>query len=612
MSRGYLQPISWKQVSVEGDFWGPRLGTNREVTLDYQYEQLEKTGRIDNFRRTSGKKKGDFEGLFFNDSDVYKWLEAACYCLGTHPDKKLEDRVDKLIDEIASAQQEDGYLNTYFILSKEERFANLKDKHELYCAGHLFEAAVAHHKATGKTTLLNVATRFADLICQTFGPGKREGTSGHPEIELALMKLYWLTGKKSYLDTAKFFIEQRGKGLAGGDEYRQDHLPFTEQKEIVGHAVRAVYLMSGAADVYRERGDEILMDTLLRLWENMLYKKMYVTGGIGGRYEGEAFGKNYELPNDRAYAETCASIGNILWNHRMLQLTGEAKYADVMEKALYNGFLSGVSLDGKRYFYQNPLQSDGTHQRVSWFKCACCPPNIARLLASLGSYFYSMSREGVWIHLYGESKVSANLDKDRKIILTQRTNYPWSGEVNIEIFPDTQTSFTLFLRIPGWCENAEILVNGRQVDKALEPASYFSLHREWRRGDEVRLNLPMSVDFLEMHPHSVNNGRMAISRGPLIYCIESADHPNVDIFDVLLPPDANFSPRFDLHLLGGVTVLEGNALLRDKSEWEGRLYRIYRKERKASWNPIRVTAVPYFTWGNREIGKMLVWMPRGY
>lgn len=609
MSTHYLQAVLWKDVEIEGVFWKSRFRTNREITLDYQYEQMDMTGRIDNFRRASGRKKGEFEGLFFNDSDVYKWLEAASYSLGTHPDRKLEDKVDKLIEEITDVQQEDGYLNTYFTLEKKERFANLRDEHELYCAGHLFEAAVAHYTATGKTSLLDDAIRFADLICQTFGPGKKQGAPGHPEIELALMKLYWLAGKKRYFDTARFFIDQRGKGFAGGDEYHQDRVSFTEQEEIAGHAVRAVYLMSGAADVYRETKNNALMDTLRRLWENMTQKKMYVTGGIGSRYEGEAFGRNYELPNDRAYAESCAAIGSIFWNHRMLQLTGEARYADVMERALYNGFLSGVSLDGERYFYQNPLQSDGTHRRAGWFKCACCPPNIVRLLASLGGYFYSVSKEGIWVHLYGDSKVTATLDMNRKIILDQSANYPWSGDINVKISLDTETSFTLFLRIPGWCPKAEVLVNGKPIREPVRAGSYFPITRTWIKGDEVQLNLSMSVDFLETHPHSSNNGRLAISRGPLVYCVEALDNKGVDVFDIVLFPDTEFSPHFKPDLLGGVVLLRGKALLRDKSDWKERLYRVYREEQKTKSEPLRITAIPYFAWANREPGKMLVWIP---
>jgi len=607
MPINYLKAVSWKDVKIKSGLWGDRVRLNRNVVLDYQYEQIEKTGRVDNFRRASGKKNGKFEGLFFNDSDTYKWIEAASYSLGLHPDKKLEERVNRLIEDIAGAQEEDGYLNTYFTLEKKEHFSDLAVKHELYCAGHLIEAAVAHHLATAKTNLLDVAIRFADLVCCTFDSGKKEGAPGHEEIELALVKLYHLRREKRYLDTARFFIEKRGQGYAGGDQYRQDHLPFTEQKEIVGHAVRAMYLMSGAADVFKETNDKPLMDTLKRLWENMRSAKMYVTGSIGSRHEGEAFGKNYELPNDRAYAETCAAIGNIFWNYRMLHLTGDAKYADVMEKVLYNGFLSGISLDGRKYFYQNPLQADKDHRRVSWFPCACCPPNVARLLSSLGGYLYSVSEQGVWLHLYGESEAAITLDKDRKVTLNQHTNYPWSGEINIRVSSGEETSFTLFVRIPGWCQEAEVLVNGKSITGDIMPSSYLPISRTWKGEDEVQLNISMPVEFLRSHPHSSNNARLAISRGPMIYCIETEDHPGIDVFDILLSPDTKLTPHFESGLLGGVVVLKGEASVQDLSSWRGKLYRPYRKEKKVKTKPLGITAIPYFAWANRSPGKMLVW-----
>jgi len=335
---------------------------------------------------------------------------------------------------------------------------------------------------------------------------------------------------------------------------------------------------------------------------------MYVTGGIGSRYQGEAFGKNYQLPNDRAYAETCAAIGNIFWNHRMLQLTKDAKYADIMEKALYNGFLSGISLNGKKYFYQNPLQSDGTHRRVNWFPCACCPSNVARVLSSLGGYFYSVSREGIWVHLYGESEVTVNIEKDRKITLHQHTSYPWDGEVNIKVCSEKEIPFTLFLRIPGWCQNAQVLVNGKPVGGVPQPASFFPMNRRWKDGDEVQLNFSMPVEFLQSHPHSYNTGRLAISRGPIIYCIEAADHPGFDIFDIVLPADTKLTPHFKSNFLGGVIVLKGEASAQDLSSWQGKLYRPYRKEEKMKTEPLEITAIPYFAWANRNLGKMVVWV----
>lgn len=609
MSSNYLSPVSWRNVRMEDGFWGNWTKLNKEVVLEHQYEMIEETGRLDNFRKAAGKKSGQFEGLFFNDSDVYKWLEAASYSLGSYPDKDLEEKVDNTIRKVKDAQEEDGYLNTYFSLQGEKRFSDLPRKHELYCAGHLIEAAVAHHLATGKKSLLNIATRFADLICSTFGPEKKEGAPGHEEIELALVKLYQLTRNSSYLDRAKFFIDERGKGLAGGDEYRQDHAPFIEQKEIVGHAVRATYLTSGAADVYRQIGGKAYMGTLTRLWENMSTGKMYVTGGIGSRYEGEAFGKNYELPNDRAYAETCAAIGSILWNHRMLQLTRDAKYADVMEKILYNGFLSGLSLDGREYFYPNPLRSDGSHRRTSWFTCACCPPNLARVLASLGGYFYSTSEDGIWTHLYGQGRVEVTLPGDRRVTLQQRTSYPWEGEVHMTVSISQRSLFTLLLRIPGWCEDAKVLVNGKPFPGEVRPSSYFPVNRTWESGDEVELIFPMPVRYLQAHPHTHNTARVALSRGPLIYCVEGEDHPGVDIFNILICPDAGFTPRFRPELLRGLTVLEGEALVRDISDWEGKLYRTCRKDERKNTEPVNLTAIPYFAWANRNPGKMQVWIP---
>jgi len=605
-----LKSIPLKNVRLQDKFWEPRVRLNREVTLPSQYKLMEETGRIDNFRRAAGKKQIEYHGPYYNDSDVYKWLEAASYSLETHPDPELQTIVDNLISEITAAPDRNGYLNTHFIFEgKKERWTNLQSMHELYCAGHLFEAAVAHHQATGKESLLKAALRFADHIYDIFGPNKKPGAPGHEEIELALVKLYKVTGHNRYLDLAKLFLDQRGQGLAGGDEVHQDHLPFRQQKEMVGHAVRAVYLLSGAADIYAETGEQALFKVLHRCWMNMLERRIYITGGVGARYQGEAFGKDYELPNDRAYTETCAAIGSIFWNSRMLQLTSEARYADLMETTLYNGFLSGLSLDGKQYFYQNPLRDEGTHRRQDWFSTACCPPNIARLLASLGGYFYSISEEGVWVHLYATSKAAVELRDGRRITLNQQSNYPWEGNIEIKVTLDREAAFTLFLRIPGWCKGVTAKVNGKAVKVEEKSGFYLPITREWKDGDRVKLNLHMPVRLMKCHPHSSNNGRLAICRGPLVYCLEAEDHPGIDLFDVALPPDSKLTPSFESTLVGGITVIRGKALLLDPTNWRGKLYRTLDPKDKTKSKSAKLTAIPYYAWANRQPGKMQVWIP---
>lgn len=396
-----LRPLAVDAVRLDDEFWKPRIRANREVTLPSQLDLLESTGRLANFRRGAGREPGRFTGFYFNDSDVYKWLEAAAWALATDPEPELDRRVDAVIEEVAAAQQPDGYLDNYYVAGDDEkRWTDLARTHELYCAGHLIQAAVAHHRATGKTSLLDVARRFADHICATLGPaeeGKRPGTDGHPEIELALVELARETGDRCYLDQARYFLDVRGRGLAGGDEYRQDHKPYRELAAMVGHAVRIIYLNAGAADIYAETGDPTLLATLERLWQNATTRRIYLTGGLGARHDGEAFGDDFELPNARAYTETCAAIGSVMWTWRMLLLTGEARYADLMEWTLANAFLPGLSLDGRSYFYVNPLADEGRHRRQPWFECACCPPNVARTMASITGYFATVSGDGIQV-----------------------------------------------------------------------------------------------------------------------------------------------------------------------------------------------------------------------
>jgi len=615
-----LRPVPLGAVRLTDSFWEPRRQVNRSVTLPSQYRRCEETGRIDNFRRAAGKIGGEFQGRYYNDSDVYKWVEACAYVLAEGPDAEIERMLDLVVREIAEAQEPDGYLNTHFSFEKkDQRWTNLRDLHELYCAGHLIQAAVAHHRCTGRADMLEVALRFADHICGVFGPDGRVGTCGHQEIEMALVELYRLTGHERYLTQARLFIDRRGQTppVIGGSSYHQDHAPFRRLDAVTGHAVRMVYYCCGAADVAAETGDREYLAALERLWDSMTNRRMYVTGGIGSRYEGEAFGEDYELPNERAYAESCAAIGSVMWNWRMLQITGEARFADLIETTLYNAMLPSLSLDGERYFYQNPLADSGKHRRQPWFECACCPPNIARMLASLPAYFYSTSEEGIWVHLYAES--TSNLTAGGgHVRLRQQTRYPWDGEVTLTIEDTGATRpFALMLRIPAWCREAEITVNGDPVHAAGEAGPVYAVVHPpdggpWNAGDVVRLSMPMGVDFLRAHPYVGNNaGRAALRRGPLIYCLEQAGS-GADPRDVHLDADQPFSVSWHPDLLGGANVLHGSAVVRRPTgPWaEPALYDLAEvcdllpvEERE-----VQIAAIPYYAWGNLRPGGMAVWL----
>ena len=624
-----LRPVPLSAVSLDGSFWGPRLRALCDVTLPAQHRLLEETGRIDNLRRAAGKKAGAFQGWYFNDSDVYKWLEAVAWTLAWPDDAAPGSRAglaplaEAVIAEVAAAQGPDGYLDSYFSGERAaERWTNLRDLHELYCAGHLIQAAIAHRRTTGSGRLLAVARRLVGLVCDTFGPeaeGKRPGVPGHEGIEMALVELARETGEAAYLRQATYFLDARGRGLIGGRAYHQDHMPLRQMERLEGHAVRAVYLTGGAADVYAETGDPVLSVALERLWERMATRQTYVSGGIGARHQGEALGDDFELPNARAYAETCAAIGAVMWHARMLALDGQARYADALETALYNGVLAGLSLDGAAYFYSNPLRLDqgsidGARRRP-WFDCACCPPNVARLLASLPGYLYSLSEEGIWVHLYAAGRARLRLDHTRDVILRQHTRYPWDGEVILEV--EGHGPFDLYLRLPAWCgAGASLSVNGQPFQGDLVPGTYARLRRDWRPGDTVRLALPMPVRRVEAHPYVAENlGHVALMRGPLLYCLEGADHRGLDLRDLVLPPGAPLTAGYDAGLLGSVVSLHGHAIaIPTHAGWESddggeRLYRTAAPSPAADPGAaVPLTAIPYYAWANREPGAMQVWV----
>lgn len=603
-----LKPVPLTAVTLTDAFWAPRLARTREVTLPTQYQQLEATGRLDNFRRAARKHTGPFRGYVFNDSDVYKWLEAAIWSLASAPHPPLAAMVETVSALILAAQDADGYLNTYFTFEHAgERWTNLRDQHELYCAGHFIQAAIAHARVTGSERLLTAAVRLAEHICARFA-APATGIPGHPEIEMALVELARLTGEVRYLIQVQRFLDGRGHGALGGQTYYLDHAPFRELPRLAGHAVRALYLCAGATDVYAETGEAALLAALHRLWEQMLAGQVYITGGVGARYEGEAFGELYELPNARAYAETCAGIANVLWAWRMLQLGGEAVFAELLETALYNAVLPGISLDGTHYFYSNPLADTGGYRRQPWFACACCPPNVARLLAMLPAYLYSVDREGVWVHSYAAGVGRLPLPDGRMIHLQQHTRYPWEGEVALEV--QTAGEFALRLRVPAWCVAATLTVNGKTCEQVCKPGAYVTLRRSWSCGDQVLLSLPMPIRLLMAHPYVLENtGRVALLRGPLLYCLEGVDHPGVELRDVRLLDDGG-----DLHaiwrpeLLHGIMTLEGIGLVAaPEPAWRGQLYRPVEKAQEQA-EPLALQAIPYYAWANREPGPMQVWL----
>eukprot|EP00927_Polykrikos_kofoidii_P008905 TRINITY_DN13711_c0_g1_i1.p1 TRINITY_DN13711_c0_g1~~TRINITY_DN13711_c0_g1_i1.p1 ORF type:complete len:695 (+),score=80.97 TRINITY_DN13711_c0_g1_i1:201-2285(+) len=641
--------LSFRDVEIEDSFWLPRLETNRKITIPYCFDRCQETGRLANFAKAARRLPGKFEGVgCFNDSDVFKVVEAASYSLSTHPDENLKSFLDRVIDDIAGAQEDDGYLYTGRTIDPDkpgrgagpQRWAWIHcGSHELYNLGHLIEAAVAHHEGTGERSLLNVAVRAFELLINTFGWDKLRDVPGHQEIELGLVRLFSAIGDGRCLHLAKYFLDQRGHGEGRSyssplREYQQDHLPVLEQVEAVGHCVRATYMYSGMTDIAAFFGDKEYSFAVDRLWEDVVSCKLYLTGGLGARRKGESFGKAYHLPNASAYNETCAAIGSILWNYRLFLLRGEAKYVDVLERTLYNGFLSGVGLSGEHFFYPNPLECKTTGRtRRPWFSCACCPSNVARFMPTIPGLVYATRGRSIYANVYVGSRARFNLDGDR-VDIVQRTTYPWCGHIAFEVSVMESTRFALHLRLPGWAcgvavpsglyHYASTRGGGdspesdcspgwhlRLVGEELRPETAFGyavLDRVWQSGDTVELELDMPVRRVLANKHvSANSGRVAVERGPLIYCAESADHDGTCVFDFVIDEACHLRPEHDRDLLGGITMLRG------------RTVRVVRCDEIGGQDPessnlafagADLTMVPYFVWAHRDMGSMQVWFPR--
>lgn len=619
-----IQSVPLTNVKIEDRFWQPRIETAVDVTIPYDFEKCAETGRIDNFAKAGGLMDGAHQGIYYNDSDVFKVVQGFAYALQIAPNPTMEAYVDGLIDIFAAAQEDDGYLYTARTIDPEnapeacgpERWSNLAVNHELYNVGHMYEAAVAWFEATGKRAFLDIALKNADLIDAVFGAGKLRDAPGHQEIEIGLVALYRVTGDERYLRLSKFFLDERGQ--ANGREiygpYCQDHLPVTEQREAVGHAVRAGYMYAGMTDIAALTGDEAYAAASKALWQNVVGKKLALTGGIGARHDGEAFGDDYELPNLTAYNETCAAQANILWNQRLFLLTGESKYIDILERSLYNGFLAGVGMDGKSFFYVNPLACDGEYRfnrddamsRQPWFQTSCCPTNVVRLLPSLGGYIYAQRQRQLYVNLYiaGDGRFRVN---NTDVRIRQETNYPWDGDINLHVSVSKPTTFTLKLRVPGYARNQPLLSDlYRYAKNSYDDASlsmhgmiapyelqdgYISLEEEWRGDTEIQLSFPMPIRRVVAHDAVAElRGKVALERGPLVYALEAADNDS-PVLDLGLDDGSPLKcePRSDL--LGGIISIRGHALDADAEE-------------------VPFTAIPYYAWGHRGEGEMTVWLNR--
>ena len=584
-----IEQIDFSHVKINDNFRSPRLSKHVSATLPVCIDQIEnQTGRIRNFENAA-KGEGEHSGIFFDDSDVYKALEGMAYSLINNPDPELEKKADEWIDKFAAAQQPDGYINTFYTLTGlDKRWTNM-DKHEMYCAGHMIEAGVAYYQATGKRKLLDVCIRMTDHMMSQFGPGKRHWVPGHEEIELALVKLYQTTQEQKYLDFAYWLLEERGHGHGTmGDEgkwdpvYYQDIVPVRRLTDISGHAVRCMYLYCGMADVAALKNDTGYIAAIDRLWDDVVHRNMYITGGIGSSRDNEGFTEDYDLPNLDAYCETCASVGMVLWNQRMNQLTGDSKYIDVLERSLYNGALAGISLGGDRFFYVNPLESKGDHHRQEWYGCACCPSQLSRFLPSIGNYIYASSDDALWVNLYigntGQIRIG-----ETDILLTQETDYPWDGSVKLTISTSQPLEKEIRLRIPNWCKTYDLSINGKRINVSEEKG--YAVIKDWKSQDVIALDMDMPVEIVAADPHVKENfGKRAIQRGPLVYCMEEIDNP--EYFDqIQLSPSTTFQTAFVSDILNGIKTIKTNGRAQS------------------------ATFIPYYAWDNRKAGKMRVWIP---
>ncbi len=584
-----LRPQEMSKVRIHSEFWKNKITVNHKSTIAACIRNCENTERINNFKRAAGTMEGGFQGYYFDDSDVYKVLEGIAYTLAVEPDPELEKKADQWIDLICSAQQEDGYLVCYFILGTngETRWTDM-ERHEDYCLGHMIEAAIAYKHAVGKDRFYRTAVRFADHFCDQVGEGKKNWVPGHQEIELALVKLYHESGDAKYLRQAQWLLEQRGKGHGRGTniwenwgaDYAQDHMPVSEMRDITGHAVRAMYMYAGMCGVVKETGNAQYLRSLDNLWKSVVQRNMYLTGGIGSTRENEGFTEDYDLPNDTAYCESCASIGMIIWNQRMNDLYGEAKYADVVERELYNGAISGVSLDGTKFFYVNPLESDGNHHRVEWYGCSCCPTQISRFIPSIGQYIYSVGSDGIYINQYIASETEVTVG-ETKVRVLQETRYPWDNVCDIRISTKEGGSFLLNLRIPEWCGRYRVFINGEAYEEPFAENGYMKLLRDWEGETGIRLVFDMPVRFVRAHPFVVQDrGRLAVMRGPVVYCAEQADN-ETGLDEIAISPDMEAAL-----VKSGLGI--DNIVLRDGDR--------------------QYTFLPYFAWDNRQPGKMKVWI----